>query len=114
MQESKSLYKIYSRNRLKIFKPKKQNRRYRKRNTKLFCFLAIFIIVVLTYVMIYKSIEPIFRTVCLNEAQAIATKVTNEESTRVMTNYKYNDMFTIEKDDERKDSDDKCQYFCDR
>ena len=114
MQESKSLYKIYSRNRLKIFKPKKQDRRYKRKDTKLFCFLVILIIAVLTYVMIYQSIEPIFRMICSDEAQAIATKITNEESTRVMTNYKYSDMFTIEKDEARKDSNDKCQYFCDR
>jgi hypothetical protein len=101
MQESKSLYKIYSRNRIKIFNPNRYNRGDKKKNTKILCIFVIIIIAVMTYVIIYRSIEPIFKTICLDEAQAIATKVTNEESTRVMANYKYNDMFTIEKDEAR-------------
>lgn len=101
MQESKSLYKIYSRNRLKIFNPKRDNRGNKRKNAKILYILVIIIIAVMTYVIVYKSIEPVFKTICIDEAQAIATKVTNEESTRVMTNYKYNDMFTIEKDEAR-------------
>lgn len=101
MQESKSLYKIYSRNRIKIFNPNRYNRGNKKRNTKILYILVIIVIAVMTYIIVYKSIEPVFKTICIDEAQAIATKVTNEESTRVMTNYKYNDMFTIEKDEAR-------------
>lgn len=101
MQESKSLYKIYSRNRIKIFNLNRYNRGNKKRNTKILYIWIIIVIAVMSYVIIYKSIEPVFKTICIDEAQAIATKVTNEESTRVMTNYKYNDMFTIEKDEAR-------------
>lgn len=101
MQENQALYKIYSRNRIKIFKPKKQNRKNTRRNTKLFYLLIIFMIAVITYVVIYQSIEPIFKTMCIDQAQSIATKVTNEESTKVMANYQYSDLFHIEKDEER-------------
>lgn len=114
MQESKSSYKIYSRNRIKIFKPKKYNKGYKKKNTKYFYVFSIMVIAIFTYVIIYQSIDPIFEEICSDEAQAIATKITNEESTRVMTKHSYNDMFTIERDESRQDTNDKCQYFCNR
>lgn len=101
MQESKSSCKIYSRNRIKIFKPKKYNRRYGKKDSKFFYLFIIVLIAFFTYSIVYKSIDPIFETICSDEAQAIATKITNEESTNVMENYKYSDMFTIEKDESR-------------
>lgn len=101
MQESKPSYKIYSRNRIKIFKSKNYNRNYRKKDIKFFYMFCIIVIVSITYIIIYKSIDPIFETICSDKAQAIATKITNQESTKVMVNYSYNEMFTIEKDENR-------------
>lgn len=96
MQEQKPLYRIYSRNRMRIFKNKTNNR---NNNNKIFYIIIIITIAIITLKIGYNSIEPIFETTCIDEAQAIATRITNEESTKVMANYKYNDMFNIEKDD---------------
>ena len=59
-----------------------------------------------TFRGLYKSVEPVFRTLCEEKAHEIATIVTNEESTKVMSNYKYGDMFSTEKDENRKYKND--------
>lgn len=101
MQEKKSIYKIYSRNRLKIFRPKNYKTRIkRKKDVKTFVAFSIVIVIALIYVIIYKAINPIFETTCIDEAQAIATRITNEETTKIMKNYDYNDMYTVQKDDD--------------
>lgn len=94
MKENKSQYKIYSRARCDIFKKRKNN----KNNSIFFIIVTIFIAIIV-FVALNKSIDPIFRTLCENKAHEIATIVTNEETTKVMANYKYEDMFTIEKDE---------------
>ena len=92
MTENKLQYKIYSRARCDIFKKRKKN----KSNSIFFIMVTIFIAIIV-FVALNKSIDPIFRTLCENKAHEIATIVTNEETTKVMANYKYEDMFTIEK-----------------
>ncbi len=67
---------------------------------------------VMTYGIIYKAIDPIFQEICSDEAKSIATKITNEQSTNVMREHSYDEMFTIQKDENRKCTNDKCQYFC--
>lgn len=104
------MYKIYSRNRLKIFKPRKQ----RKSNLKFGYVILIIIIAWSFYTVVWKSIDPIFENICEDEAKAIATKITNDESTKALENYSYNDLFTVEKDDARKYTNDKCKYINNR
>ncbi len=99
MNQSKSSCKIYSRNRLKIFKPKKYNRRHKDYNTGYKLIITIIIIAIIIYLIIVKSINPIFKTLCANEAHAIATKITNEKTSMSMQDYDYGDLFTIEKDE---------------
>lgn len=104
MQESKSSYKIYSRSRLNIFKQKNKKKLYRCNNEKSGKFIYLIIIILIaifTFNILYKSVDPIFKTLCEEKAHEIATVVTNEESTKVMANYKYGDMFTVEKDESR-------------
>lgn len=103
MQENKSLYKIYSRNRLNIFKKKNNSYKYNKKNgNKMIAMVIIILIAIFTFNILYKSVDPIFRTLCEERAHEIATIVTNEESTKVMANYEYEDMFKIEKDANRE------------
>ena len=106
MKENKSQYKIYSRARCDIFKKRKNNR-----NSGMFLIIITIVIAIVVFVALNKSIDPIFRTLCEDKAHEIATIVTNEESTKVMANYKYGDMFTIEKDEKRKYENDKCKYI---
>lgn len=101
MQQNKPLCKIYSRKRIKIFKPRKYilNNEYEDKS-KFFYFLIIIMIALMICLIIYNSIDPIFENLALTEAKAIATKITNEESTRAIVGYTYEDLFTIEKDSE--------------
>lgn len=90
--------KIYSRRRFKIFGFK--NRGSGKKNIdeyKIKITIIIIIFIILTFVA-YKSFNPIFETLCKDKAKEIATKVTNEKSTEVMTKYEYDELFKIEKD----------------
>ena len=100
MKESQPICKIYSRKRMNFIKKNSYFNGGKKENTKSIYFLAICIIAVLTYVIIWKAIDPIFENICEDQARAIATKITNEESTRAMQGFSYNDLFTIEKDNE--------------
>mgnify|MGYP004567274355 FL=1 len=109
MQESRQSYKIYSRKRLNIIRNKKENK-----NKKSIIYINILIVLVISifvYFRITKAIEPIFSTICKEKAHEIATIVTNEEATNVMKKYKYEDMFNIEKDNERKYKNDWCKYW---
>lgn len=101
MQQNQPLCKIYSRKRIKIFKPRKYrlNNKYEDKS-KFFYFLIIIMIALMICLIIYNSIDPIFENLALTEAKAIATKITNEESTRAIVGYTYEDLFTIEKDSE--------------
>ncbi len=101
MQQNQPLCKIYSRKRIKFFKPRKN--KYIKRNgdkSGFFTFLIIVMIALITCLIIYNSIDPVFEEAALTEAKAIATRITNEESTRAIVGYTYDDLFTIEKDSE--------------
>lgn len=101
MQQNQPLCKIYSRNRINIFKPRKYrfNSRYEDKS-KFFYFLLIIMIALMICLIIYNSIDPVFEEAALTEAKAIATRITNEESTRAIVGYTYEDLFTIEKDSE--------------
>ena len=57
-------------------------------------------IAIIMCLIIYNSIDPVFEEAALTEAKAIATRITNEESTRAIVGYTYEDLFTIEKDSE--------------
>lgn len=99
--------KIYSRNRINIFKPRK----HRKIFSKFIYLIIVMMIAMFFYTTAWKSIDPIFENICEDEAKAIATRITNVESTKALENYKYDDLFTIEKDESRKYTNDKCKYI---
>lgn len=112
MQESRSTCKIYSRNRINLFK-NNQNRSFKK-SSKIRYLIIIMTVIFFIIIIISKSIDPIFETICSDKAVAIATKISNEESTKAMQGYTYKDMFNIERDEERKYTNDKCKYFYNR
>ena len=105
MQESKSSYKIYSRGRINIFKGNNNRNFHKTKGNKDRKFIYVFFIILIaifTFNALYKSVAPIFKTLCEEKAHEIGTIVTNEESTKVMRNYEYGDMFTVDRDDNRK------------
>lgn len=100
MQENKPMYKIYSRRRLNIFNFKKHKNGTIERKIKTTrLILVIFIIAFLICFFIWRNIEPVFNDLCVDEAKVIATKIANEEATKVLSKYSYSDLFKIEKDD---------------
>ena len=93
--------KIYSRKRIRLPKIKYKNE-YRKnnsRNKKMLTVIVIFLIAFLVASGIIRSIEPVINKQCVYYAKSIATKVSNEQATAVMANYKYQDLCSIEKDE---------------
>lgn len=84
--------KIYSRAKIKI--PNGINRKKKKT-------IVIFIILVIAFSTVkitLDAISPIFDTLCENKAKSIATKISNEQATKVMEEHTYDELFSIEKD----------------
>lgn len=84
--------KIYSRAKIKI--PNGINRKKKKT-------IVIFIILLIAFSTIkitLDAISPIFDTLCENKAKSIATKISNEQATEVMKEHTYDELFSIEKD----------------
>ena len=94
------MYRIYSRPRIRIpkifFRAKGSFRN--KRSKKIVKVLIIFTIAFLTVKIILDSVLPIFDTLCENEAKSLATIISNEQATNVMTEHSYDELFTVEKD----------------
>ena len=90
--------KIYSRKRIRL--PKINVSFYKKnnKNAKLVKVIAIIVIAMVTANLIIKSINPIIEKNCENIAKSVATKVSNEQATIVMSKYKYDDLCNISKD----------------
>lgn len=107
------MLKIYSRPRIKIPIIRNSNfniggRNNRNRNvkksklTKLIQFLIIMFIMYLLLVLLVNTMLPIFNRICENKAKSIATIVTNDETTKVVEKYPYDELFNIEKDNNGK------------
>jgi len=94
--------KIYSRKRVKI--PKLQILYSKKGNNKNLTKVAkiiIVLIIALSFMrLIIDLVYPLFDTICEKEAKSIATLISNEQATNVMSNYNYEDIMKIEKDND--------------
>lgn len=95
--------KIYSRRRF-LIKPLFRNNKYpqakkKKQKKKIIKIFIIFFVIMLIYKLILSYIEPIFASMCEEKAKAVATIISNEQSTIMMNKYQYEDLFTIEKDE---------------
>ena len=93
-------YKIYSRKRFCL--SPKGNSRFKQKIKKITPLCGVVIVAFCTFYLIWRSIDPIFETICKDEAKSIATHITNEESTVVMKRYSYDQFFTIQKDENDK------------
>ena len=72
----------------------------RKNLTLIRIFLLIVIIItILIYILSLKYIEPVFKTLCEEKVKSVATIITNQESTKIMNKYQYDELYTIEKDE---------------
>ena len=94
------MYKIYSRRRIRIKKPQFKIGKGTKSKGKVTTVILILIIAFETASLLLNYINPIFEQVSAYEAKKLATFVANNQTTKVMQNYNYDSMFTIEKDNE--------------
>lgn len=98
--------KIYSRKRIKLpnYKLFTNNAKQpdSKNIIKVLKMVCIISIAIVTANIIIQSISPIIDKQCINIAKSIATKISNEQATIVMSKYKYDDLCTITKDNNRK------------
>ena len=91
--------KIFSRTRLKI--PKIEVIKFKKHPNaiKLLKIIAILSIAIIVLNSAINAIEPIVDEQCKTMASSIATKISNEEATKVMANYDYEDFCKVVKDE---------------
>ena len=96
------MYKIYSRPRIRMPKVIMQSRKrmQSEKGRKMTTMLVILIIAFSTVKLILDAVLPIFDTLCENRAKSIATMVSNEQATNVMREHSYDELFTIEKDNQ--------------
>ena len=71
-----------------------QGRKAKKMTT----VILILIIAFSTVKLILDAVLPIFDTLCENRAKSIATMVSNEQATKVMKEHTYDELFSVEKD----------------
>lgn len=74
--------------------PKIDNRKAKK----LYYFILIWIIAVITISMMIKSMEPVFEAICIEKAKEVGTKILNVESSEVLKDVDYNDLISVERD----------------
>lgn len=72
----------------------------KERKRKILKVIITLIIIISVLKLILSYIEPVFETMCGERAKAIATIISNEQSTLIMNQYKYEELFTIEKDND--------------
>jgi len=58
----------------------------------------VFVVAMLIYVAISRHMDPVFETLCEEKVKSIATVISNQESTKAMNKYQYEELYTIEKD----------------
>lgn len=69
-----------------------------RKSKKMLKFSAIVVIMILTFHTILNSMGPILEALFKDKAKSVATIICNEESTKIITNYKYEDLITIHRD----------------
>lgn len=88
--------KIYSRNRIKL--PQLFNNNRSKSNNIFINVIIVIIVAVITYSIIVNAINPIIEEQCKDNAKNLASKISNEQASVIMNNYKYEDIITIIRD----------------
>lgn len=91
--------KIFSRTRIKLPNIRYINLEKKKKIERLTIIIAIMVIAIIAVDGILKAITPIVDEQCKGLAKAVATKISNEQATKVMANYEYEDFCKVEKDE---------------
>ena len=62
--------------------------------------IIVVLIAVAVYRLVMGYIHPVFETLCEEKVKSIATIISNQESTKAMNKYQYEELYTIEKDED--------------
>ena len=89
--------KIFSRKRIWIPKIVKNKNEYKLK--KCIKIITILVIAVLVVKVIINAVNPIIEERCKSLANTISTRICNEQATKVMANYEYDDFCKIIKDE---------------
>ena len=92
--------KIFSRKRIKIPWATILSGRDNPRIRKLITIIAILSVAIIVLKVAINATLPIIDEQCKNMARTIATRVSNEQATRVMADYEYEDLFRVIKDED--------------
>ena len=93
------MHKIYSRPRIRIPKVLINGEGINNhKNKKITKIIIILIIAFSTVKIVLDAVYPIFDTLCEAKAKSIATIVSNEQARNVMKEHSYDELFTLEKD----------------
>lgn len=93
------MQKIYSRARIKIPKITYNGDNNGATKKKILKILGIVMVGILVAKNIIDILNPIINAQCVSEAKNVATVIYNEQTSLIMKKYKYDDLATIEKDD---------------
>lgn len=66
---------------------------------KILKIVSVFVIGIFIYQLMISYINPVFETMCEERVKSIATVISNQESTKAMNKYQYEELYTIEKDE---------------
>lgn len=94
--------KIYSRFRIKIpkiFVTDIRDRNFSKKQKVIKVFIMM-VIAFSTVKLVLDAILPVFDSLCSDKAKSIATIISNEQATVVMREYKYEELFSLERDND--------------
>lgn len=94
--------KIYSRPRIKVPKifVSELGDKKLKQKQKIIKIFIIMVIAFSTVKIVLDAILPIFDTLCKDKAKSIATIISNEQATVVMRQHVYDELFSLEKDND--------------
>ena len=71
----------------------------RKKKRKIIKIVVIVVLIIILFRFFCSYLEPIFQTLCEDKIKSLATIITNQQSTIIMNKYQYDQLYTIEKDE---------------
>lgn len=96
---------LYSRKRIKL-------PNIRELNSVKALMLILFGTIILCIVLFLRSAYPVFKATCETAASSKGTKIVHDEVNKVMRNYSYDKLITIEKNEEGKISFIRADSIC--
>jgi hypothetical protein len=79
---------------------RRRGRREKPKNQKRAKLITIVFIAFTTLKLVLDAVEPVFNTLCENKAILLATLISNKKATEVMKEHSYEELFTIEKNED--------------